>query len=153
MAYTDSDLKEFEDARLRVRVPAYLRRQGKAMLFVARESQEPGQSLLMLSAVSLQDRQQAQAVRQAMDIVKAGTWMGTEKSVIRRGAAAWLPNAYELLGTDKDATTGKVHHHDLTVLVDRGRQTVQVRLLGTGELARFEQLARALIEGMHIKED
>jgi hypothetical protein len=151
MALTDNDLKDFEDAQLRVRVPAYLRQQRKIMLFVAPKNRRPGQSLLMFSAIPLRDREQADAARRAMDIVTSVTWMGVEKSVVRRGIATWLPKGYELLGTDKDAATGEVHHHDLTVLFDRGHLTIQARLLGTGDLDGFERFGRVLIEGIQAK--
>ncbi|MCY2953086.1 MAG: hypothetical protein NTU53_14075 [Planctomycetota bacterium] len=150
MALTDNDLKEFEDAQLRVRVPAYLRQQRKMMLFVAPKNRRPGQSLLTFSVLITKDREDANISRRAMEIVKPVTWMGVEKSIVRQGPATWVPNGYELLGTDRDAATGEIHHHDLTILFDRAHRTLEARVLGTGTLHEFERLCRVLIHGIQV---
>jgi hypothetical protein len=150
MALTDNDLKEFEDAQLRVRVPAYLRQQRKMMLFVAPKNRRPGQSLLTFSVIVEEVREQANASRRAMAIVKSYTWEDVNFTVVRQGPATWLPNGYELLATTRDTDTGEVHHHDLTVLFDRAHRTLQARVLGTGTLEEFERLCRVLIHGIQV---
>jgi hypothetical protein len=145
----DRGWNEYRDSRLVVQVPAYLRQRNSMLLFEAPKKRRPGQNIIMLGANVLADPNLIEASRGAIENFRPYSVpeAGYETILIARGKPEWLGKGSYLLTGNRNLSTGQTIY-SLGAVFDRSRMTLDVTIVGDGDLDLFKQVAKSMIEGI-----
>ena len=141
------DFCEYEDEEIRMRIPSYLRKKKSNRLFAP--SRRGKDKEILVLGVSLGSEEHAKMARRVMADAKFVDWMGVQQRAVRRGAAPYLEDGFELLSTSFNTINGDIFH-DYTITFLTGGHYVDVRIFGTGDVDGFYAICTEIVTSISL---